>query len=113
MKFAFTIGFLICATTVAHAKHPCADAAAKKAVELTNFHLNDGTPPDSATKAEVIRPVAELAPVRSLKGPSQFDMLEAWVGVYKAKYRTRLIYFQTQGQCVLMGQEIFEASNPN
>ena len=40
------------------------------------------------------------------------DVLEVWGYIYKAEYRMRFLYAQMPGTCVLMGQEILEASDP-
>jgi hypothetical protein len=53
-----------------------------------------------------------LPPVKALKGNGRFDVLEVTGHVYKANYRMRLIYAQIKGSCLLMGQEILEASDP-
>ena len=39
-------------------------------------------------------------------------MLEVWGYIYKAEYRMRFIYAQIPDSCLLMGQEILEASDP-
>jgi hypothetical protein len=56
--------------------------------------------------------VRELPPVKALKGSGKFDVLEVWGYIYKAEYRMRFIYAQIPDSCVLMGQEIIEASDP-
>ena len=53
-----------------------------------------------------------LPPVKALKGNGRSDVLEVTGHVYKANYRMRLIYAQIKGSCLLMGQEILEASDP-
>ena len=54
----------------------------------------------------------KLPPVKALKGSGKFDVLEVWGYIYKAEYRMRFIYAQIPDSCLLMGQEILEASDP-
>ena len=56
--------------------------------------------------------VRELPAVKALKGSGKFDVLEVRGYIYKAEYRMRFIYAQIPDSCVLMGQEIIEASDP-
>jgi hypothetical protein len=56
--------------------------------------------------------VKTLPPVKALAGAGRFDVLEVWGYIYKAQYRMRFLYAQIPDACVLMGQEILEASDP-
>ena len=56
--------------------------------------------------------VKQLPRLKALKGSGKFDVLEVWGHIYKADYRMRFIYAQIPGSCLLMGQEIIEASDP-
>ncbi len=66
---------------------------------------------DPAQNFSVEDTVKVLPPIKALKGSGHFDVLEIWGHIYKADYRMRFIYAQIKGDCVLMGQEILEASN--
>ncbi len=90
-------------------EHPCAGDATARAKKLLRFHVEDNTPSptvDDGTTARV------LAPISALKGQGKFDVLEVTSHIYKATYRMRFIYARVSGSCLLMGQEILEASNP-
>ena len=91
--------------------HRCAPEAKAAALRLLQFHYADGENPEEV-KAGVGDTVRVLRPVRALKGPGVFDVLEVAGHVYKADFRIRLIYARIPGACVLMGQEIFEISDP-
>jgi hypothetical protein len=88
--------------------HSCSADAVEKATLLLRFHggVAAGDP------AAVEKDVKVLPPIKALKGNGRFDVLEVWGHIYKANYRMRLIYAQIKGSCVLMGQEILEASDP-
>jgi hypothetical protein len=66
----------------------------------------------SCSADDVEQNVKVLPPIKALKGNGRFDVLEVVGHIYKASYRMRLIYAQIKGSCVLMGQEILEASDP-
>lgn len=87
--------------------HVCAADAVKHGKALLAFHFDDEGPAQSVSPT-----VKVLPPVKALKGKGSFDVLEVWGAIYKAQYRMRFIYARIPGQCVLMGQEILEASNP-
>ena len=110
MKIMFAALLLIAAATAAaHAQaHPCSADAIAKATLLLRLHggVEAGEPVD------VEKDVKVLAPIKALKGNGRFDVLEVWGHIYKAAYRMRLIYAQIKGSCVLMGEEILEASDP-
>jgi hypothetical protein len=110
LKIVLLVAAVFAAATEATA-HPCAADAERRAVQLTRFHVADGGDV-AAVNAAVTGNAREMPKVASLRGKTSFDVLEVTVGVYKAAYRNRLIYFLTSGQCLLMGQEVFEASNP-
>jgi hypothetical protein len=87
--------------------HPCADEAAEQALKLLRFHS------DGDERAEVSRERAMyVGTVKALRGKGRFDVIEVPGGVYKADYRLRLIYARIGTQCVLMGQEVLEESDP-
>jgi hypothetical protein len=89
------------------AAHPCDADARERAVPLLRFHFED--PQADVGVADAVK---ELAPLNALTGNGKFDVLEVWGYIYKAEYRMRFIYAQISGECLLMGQEIIEASNP-
>jgi hypothetical protein len=92
---------------LAQAPHRCAGDAAKQALKLLKFHTDND---DRGTvDGERIKTVGS---VKALRGKGRFDVLEVQGSVYKADYRMRLIYAQVPGSCVLMGQEVLEASDP-
>ncbi|MCP8937640.1 hypothetical protein NK718_03875 [Alsobacter sp. SYSU M60028] len=86
----------------------CASQAREQARALLAFHVG----PDIGSPVDVAPDVRVLPPVRALAGSHRFAVLELWGSVYKARYRMRLIYHVLGPDCVLMGQEIFEASAP-
>jgi hypothetical protein len=106
MKPALAAAFLLLAAGAAHA-HPCDADAIKRATPLLRFHFED----DQANVG-IDDTVKQLAPVKALSGSGKFDVLEVWGHIYKADYRMRFIYAQVPDSCLLMGQEILEASNP-
>jgi hypothetical protein len=110
MKFLFATLLLIFLETSAYAQtqHACAKDAAAKAAALLKLHFDDG----DNLKISIGSEVKTLRPVRALRGKGSFDVLEVWGYIYKAEYRMRFIYARIKGSCVLMGQEILEASDP-
>ncbi len=88
--------------------HPCDADAIKRGMPLLKLHFET----DQLANAGVDDTVRQLAPIKALKGKGKFDVLEVWGHIYKADYRMRFIYAQIPGSCVLMGQEILEASDP-
>jgi hypothetical protein len=76
-------------------------------VPLLQLHFED-----AQAEVGIGDEVTELAPVKALKGSGKFDVLEVWGYIYKAEYRMRFIYAQIPDTCLLMGQEIIEASDP-
>jgi len=105
---ALTICSLVLPAQAEPKAHACASDALKKAEPLLRLHGE----PEADQPVGVERTVKVLAPIKALKGKGRFDVLEVWGHIYKADYRMRFIYAQIPGQCVLMGQEILEASNP-
>lgn len=91
----------------AQAPHPCAGDATKQALKLLKFHTDSD---DRGTVDE--RGVKQIGSVKAARGKGRFDVLEVPGSVYKASYRMRMIYAQIPGSCVLMGQEVFELSDP-
>lgn len=87
--------------------HPCDADAKKRAQALLALHA-EAAPGAPAT----IGDVKPLGDIKALKGMGRFDVLETIAYVYKAEYRIRLIYAKMPGSCLLMGQEILEASDP-
>ena len=99
----------VLATAAARAQsHVCSADAIAKAALLLRFHgsVEAGEPVDVEQNVKV------LPSIKALKGNGRFDVLEVTGHIYKATYRMRLIYAQIKGSCLLMGQEILEASDP-
>jgi hypothetical protein len=88
--------------------HPCDADAIKRGMPLLKLHFEA----DDLSNASVEDTVKQLPPIKALKGKGKFDVLEVWGHIYKADYRMRFIYAQVPDSCVLMGQEILEASDP-
>src|SRR5438132_107329 len=110
MKVFVAVACLFAAAGVAEA-HPCDEDARTHAEALLTLHFNNGAS-DEVVNLAVDDAVKQLAPIKALKGNGRFDVLEVWGHVYKADYRMRFIYAQDGDECLLMGQEILEASNP-
>jgi len=89
------------------AVHACAPDAIQRGKALLALHFEEDGPSQSIGET-----VKTLAPVKALKGTGRFDVLEVWGYIYKAQYRMRFLYARIPGECVLMGQEILEASDP-
>jgi hypothetical protein len=87
--------------------HPCDGDAIDRVTPLLRLHFEEAD-----AEVGVSDEVRELPPVKALKGSGKFDVLEVWGYIYKAEYRMRFIYAQIPDSCVLMGQEIVEASDP-
>ena len=88
--------------------HPCDADAIKRSMPLLKLHFES----EDLENAGVDDTVKQLPPVKALRGNGKFDVLEVWGHIYTADYRMRFIYAQIPGDCVLMGQEILEASDP-
>jgi hypothetical protein len=98
------------AGALAETRHPCAADAIARAKPLLMLHYGS-EPGETPHNLAIEDHVRVLPPIRALKGKGRFDVLEVMAAIYKAEYRMRFIYVQTKG-CVLMGQEILEASDP-
>jgi hypothetical protein len=104
------IALLLAASTApleAKPVHHCAANAVKQAEKLLKFHMNNDD--RAAVDADSVKLIGTVA---ALAGKGRFDVLEVEGSVYKGDYRMRMIYAQLAGDCVLMGQEIFERSDP-
>ena len=88
--------------------HSCDADAIRRGMPLLKLHFEA----DQLENVSVDDTVKELPPIKALKGKGKFDVLEVWGHIYKADYRMRFIYAQVSGSCLLMGQEILEASDP-
>jgi hypothetical protein len=105
---AVAAGLALAAGSVqAQAAHPCSADAVTHARALMAFHFGDGLPDFQVDDAA--KPVGT---VKALRGEGRFDVLEVWAYVIKSEYRMHFLYAQIPGDCVLMGQEILEASDP-
>ncbi len=114
MKLAILSAALLAAgATAAQAApaHRCAADAVKRATPLLALHFEDNSTADNSN-ISIGDDVKVLPPIKALKGAGRFHVLEVWGYIYKAEYRMRFLYAQIPGQCVLMGQEILEASDP-
>ena len=100
--------FILALTSATALAHPCDADAIKRGMPLLKLHFEA----DQLENASVEDTVKELPPIKALKGKGKFDVLEIWGHIYKADYRMRFIYAQVSGSCLLMGQEILEASDP-
>lgn len=109
MRLALVLLLLSSSASLAQGRHPCAGDAVAKAAPLLKLHLDDA---ELAKNVAIDAQVKTLAPVKALKGNGRFDVLEVTAHVVKADYRLRFLYAQIKGSCVLMGQEIIEASDP-
>jgi hypothetical protein len=108
MKLVLAAAALLTAAAVVPAiAHPCDADAQARAVPLLQLHFED-----PQAEVGIGDEVRELGPVKALKGSGKFDVLEVWGYIYKAEYRMRFIYAQIPDTCLLMGQEIIEASDP-
>lgn len=91
----------------AQAPHPCAADAVDHARKLLAFHFGE------TDMTETVDDTARLVgTVKALQGTGRFDVLEVMGYIYKGEYRMHFIYAQIPGDCVLMGQEILETSDP-
>jgi len=86
---------------------PCAADAIAQAGKLLAWHNGSGEQVAVEPQAKALAPIAN--PVNKAQ---KFSVLEVAGHIYKANYRMRLIYAAAGGQCLLMGQEILELSNP-
>ncbi len=108
MKAALAAVLLLSASGAALA-HECDGDAIERAKPLFAFYYDIADNPDPIGIDDTVK---QLPPVKALKGSGKFDVLEVWGHIYKADYRMRFLYAQIPGQCLLMGEEIIEASDP-
>jgi hypothetical protein len=108
LRLALVLSLVSGGACVAQARHPCAADARVRATALVKLHVGE----DAAASIAIDDAVKNLPAVKALKGDGRFDVLEIWGHVYKADYRLRFLYARVGGTCVLMGQEIIEASDP-
>ena len=106
MKLALAAVALVFAAGSANA-HPCDQDAIKRATPLLKFHFEN-----EQADVGIDDTAKTLAPIKALSGRGKYDVLEVWGHIYKADYRMRFIYAQGDDSCLLMGQEILEASDP-
>jgi hypothetical protein len=99
-------GILLAAALATTPPPPCASDARTQALKMLRFYTDDddraAIDPDSVRK---------IGTVSSLTDNRRYDVLQVYGEVYKGHYRMRLIYAHVQGECVLMGEEIFELAN--
>jgi hypothetical protein len=125
MKFAIALAALVLGAGAAQAaQHACAaDALARAPKLLKTFWENDdlkladqpGPPTDDGSLMawDLDSEVATLPPVKNPAGTGKYDVLEVGAFIYKASYRLRFLYAQGMGgDCVLMGEEILDLSDP-
>jgi hypothetical protein len=91
----------------AETPHPCAADAVDHARKLLAFHFGE-----TDLSMSVDDTAKLVGTVKALQGKGRFDVLEVMGYVYKGEYRMHFIYAQIPGDCVLMGQEILETSDP-
>lgn len=95
----------------AQKQHVCAPTAISKAERLLRLHFLDNSE-DKSTDVSIDKTVKSMPPIKALKGKGSFDVVEVRGHIYKADYRMRFVFAQIKDACVLMGQEILEASDP-
>lgn len=94
-------------TASAQAAKKCVNDATQKAKQLLLLHTNNDE------RAEIDKPTfKKTGTIKALRGKGKFDVIEGLGYVYKGEYRLRLYYAQIAGDCVLMGQEVLEYSDP-
>lgn len=94
-------------TAPAQAADKCVADAIIKAKQLLLLHS------DNDDRAEIDEPTfKKTGTIKALRGKGQFDVIEGLGYVYKVEYRLRLYYADIGGDCVLMGQEVLEYSDP-
>ena len=104
------VAVLALAGPAAAADHRCAQDVLQRAARLLALHYEvEADAPQIFVDAESLE---TLPPVKALAGTGSFDVVEVYGYIYKAEYRMRFIYAQIPDSCVLMGQEILEASDP-
>lgn len=98
---------LILPATCLAAPPPCEADALAQAQRLLAFHSNNDDRAGVASHAKVLPSVTNPA-----NRKQQFLVLEVMGDIYKSNYRMRFLYYPEGGECLLMGQEILELSNP-
>lgn len=105
-KMFIALALFVCGAAHAEPVHRCSAPALKQAQRLLTFHFG------ADERIEIEQSVKVLSPIRNPANKSQmFDVLEVSGYVYKGQYRMHLIYAQTKGECLLMGQEILEQAS--
>ncbi|WP_395677240.1 hypothetical protein [Inquilinus sp.] len=106
---ALAAGLMLASAGAARAEtaHPCSADAVTHARALMAFHFGEDLP-----DFQVDDTAKQTGTVKALRGDGRFDVLEVWAYVIKTEYRMHFLYAQIPGDCVLMGQEILEASDP-
>jgi hypothetical protein len=111
MTRAFGLGWLIpllfCEFAHAASNHTCSSDAIARAKELLVFYRH---PDETGFSGQwsVDETARKVGTVAAITGKRRYDVLQVWGNVYKGRYRMRLIYAIIGGECVLMGEEIFE-----
>lgn len=103
------IVLLMASSLVSGAMPQCSEAdAIEQARKLLAFHFGDDE------RIEIDSTVEELLPtVNPANENEELKVLELWGFIYRGQYRVRLSYYQMDGACVLMGQEIMEYASPS
>ena len=126
MKLLHTlVPILLLNAMPALAAHPCAGEAKALGAALMKLHFGSEeivkAAKDPSAKVDpagemqnwsVEDTVKVLKPIKPLVGKGKLDVLELNGNIYKTTYRMHFIYAQIPGSCALLGQEIFEVSNP-
>lgn len=92
--------------------HSCAADALSKALPLLRFHLGDNKCDQLIANEGIDRNVKVVGTTKLLVGRGLVDVLEVTGYIFPATYRMRFLYAKIPGTCSLMGQELFEMSNP-
>ena len=82
--------------------HTCSSNAVSRAGKLLVFYAD----PDGPWAVD--KNAIKIGTVAAIHGKRRYDVLQVWGYIYKARYRMRFIYATVGGQCVLVGEEIFE-----
>lgn len=91
--------------------HACEKDATARAEKLLRLHFTDDSN-GNVENLSIDDKVEKKAAIKAPVGKGKFDVLEVTGYIYKGTYRMRFIYAQIKEECVLMGQEILELSNP-
>jgi hypothetical protein len=93
--------------------HPCATDALSKALPLLKLHAGYSKSDYPIEDKNINKNVKAVGTTKLLVGKGVVDVLEVTGYIYRSTYRMRFLYAKIPGTCVLMGQELFEASNPH